>query len=129
MTGDINIYPSKHIVIDGKKSCQNYATLERAIETLDVYAPLPSDDIQPADRFERHRWLEDIQLPFPIMKWSYSMENSLGNLTFLWRIPEDPETRSQKISVPWENCRSGSQHSPPGLCIVSFLSATTKLIT
>ena len=101
-------------MIEGKKSCQNYATLERAIETLDVYAPLPSDDIQQADRFERHRWLEDIQLPFPIMKWSYSMENRLGNLTFLWIIPEDPKTRSQSEDISILRELEASQHSPPG---------------
>ena len=40
-----------------------------------------------------------MQLPFPIMKWSYSTGNSLGNFICVWRIPEDPETRSQSEDI------------------------------
>ena len=72
-------------MIERKISCQNYATCNR--------------NIQPGDRFECRRWLEDIQLPVPIMKWLYSIGNSLGNLTFVWRIPEDPNTRSQSEDI------------------------------
>ena len=48
------------------------------------------------------------------MKWSYSTENSLGNLTFLWIIPEDPKTRSQSEDISILGELEVSQHSPPG---------------
>ena len=57
----VYVFPNKQSinqsmeVTESKKSCRNYAALERAIQTLNVYASLLSDDIQLADRFDRHR--------------------------------------------------------------------------
>ena len=72
--------------------------LEQKLSSLPLYQPLFLNDIAPADRFDRRKWLSGLFFPFATMIYKYAYENNLGTLTYAWRIPEGESVDSTVIS-------------------------------
>ena len=66
-----------------------YNSLVDAIENKPLYAPVFLQDFAPTDRYERRQWLQNIEVPFPAMIYSYAHGNSYGSLGFIWKVGDE----------------------------------------
>ena len=57
-----------------------YWTLEQQLAGVEMYHPIFVNELAPADRVERRKWISAIQLPFSIMLYRYAYGNHLGTL-------------------------------------------------
>lgn len=69
--------------------CEPYQQLQEKLSTLELYHPLFLNDFSPSDRYVRKHWLNDLQLEFPVKMYRFCHGNSLGTMTFIWRLPSD----------------------------------------
>lgn len=83
---------------EGGTTKSQYHELEQSLLKLPLYQPLYLNDLAPADRFERRRWLSALCLPFKIMLYRFAYGNNLGTLVYAWRIPEDETADSTAVS-------------------------------
>lgn len=67
-----------------------YAELEEKLRLLPMYEPLFVNDCAPDDLYRRRSWLTKLALPFPTCTYRYAYGNSLGTMTYIWKIPEGP---------------------------------------
>ena len=75
-----------------------YSELKQKLEYLPLYKTLYVNDIAPCDRYERRKWVNGIQLSFPIMLYKYAYGNHLGTLLYAWHIPVDEPVDSSMVS-------------------------------
>ena len=50
------------------------------------YEPISLLDIEPADRFDRYRWVQNISVPVSVQLYKYSCGDYYGNLNFTWKV-------------------------------------------
>ena len=84
--------------------CQSeYHLLQEKLLSLPAYHPVFVNDYSSPDRFERRHWLDRLQVELPIKMYRFFHGNSLGTLTFVWKLPsdgsEDPNATAQAISL------------------------------
>ena len=84
--------------------CQSeYRLLQEMLLSLPAYHPVFVNDYSPPNRFERRHWLDRLQVELPIKMYRFFHGNSLGTLTFVWKLPsdgsEDPNATAQAISL------------------------------
>lgn len=75
-----------------------YSELEQKLECLPLYEPLYVNDIAPCDRYDRRKWVNGMQVSFPIMLYKYAYGNHLGTLIYAWRIPINEPVDSAVVS-------------------------------
>ena len=51
---------------------------------------LRGNEYAPEDRYSRRNWLAKLALPYPTCMYCYAYGNSMGTLTYIWKIPEGP---------------------------------------
>ena len=56
------------------------------------------NDIAPYDRFDRRKWVNGMQVSFPIMLYKYAYGNNLGTLVYAWCIPDNEPVDSAVVS-------------------------------
>ena len=56
------------------------------------------NDIAPCDRYDRRKWVNGMQVSFPIMLYKYAYGNNLGTLVYAWRIPDNEPVDSAVVS-------------------------------
>lgn len=66
--------------------------LHRSLSQLQPFDPLFLYDIQPEDKFERRKWIENLTLPYPVKRYTHRFGNYLGNFHFVWKIVDDDAT-------------------------------------
>ena len=66
-----------------------YCQIQEKLSSLPLYQPVFVNDYSPSDRYVCKHWLNNLQLEFPVKMYRYSHGNSLGSMTFLWRLPSD----------------------------------------
>ena len=64
-----------------------YAALQERLLSLPLYTPVFVNDFSPTDRFVRKHWLDKLHLEFEIKMYCFCHSNSLGSMTFVWRLP------------------------------------------
>ena len=84
--------------------CQSeYRLLQEKLLSLPAYHLVFVNDYSPPDWFERRHWLNRLQVELPIKMYKFFHGNSLGTLTFVWKLPsdgsEDPNATAQAISL------------------------------
>ncbi len=75
-----------------------YDELQKALDDLPLYEPLYVNDLSPADRYQRRRWISGIKLSFPIMIYKYAYGNHLGTLIYIWKLSENEPVDSTTVS-------------------------------
>ena len=55
-------------------------------------------------RYLRKRWLDKLQLEFPIQMYRFSHGNNIGTITFVWRLPSDSPEDSSSTAKAIANC-------------------------
>lgn len=89
-------------VIEGTSSPEVPTEYERICEVLtaaEMYKPCSLLDIAPADRFLRRKWIVKLKLPFPVMVYTYRHGNYVGNMTFVWRVPQELTDRNDEANI------------------------------
>lgn len=66
-----------------------YSDLLKALDDLPDYQPVFLNDYGPEDRFDRRKWLNDLQLSFIIMLYRYPHGNNLGTMNFAWKVSSE----------------------------------------
>ena len=84
--------------------CETYQELQEKLSTLELYQPLFLNDFSPSDRYIRKHWLDNLKLEFPVKMYRFCHGNSLGTMTFIWRLPteytaEDATATAQAITI------------------------------
>lgn len=85
--------------IGGVEMSHDFTEVESSLERLDYYEPLDTVNFEPDDTFTRRSWLQNLNLPFPIGKFTFHHGNYLGNLTVIWRQPEDKQSRDSTEDI------------------------------
>ena len=67
-----------------------------ALNELTEYQPVFFNEHAPEDRFDRRKWLNDLQFPFTIMLYRYPHGNHLGTMNFAWKFSEFDHTLNQQ---------------------------------
>lgn len=83
--------------VEGKASVETgkeYLILEKQLQEMQCYSPLCLMDLEPSERIDRRKWIDNIQLSLSISLYSYQHGNYLGNLNFAWKLPSDDSKRS-----------------------------------
>ena len=75
-----------------------YCELEQKLECLPLYKPLYVNGIAPCDRYDRRKWVNGMQVSFPIMLYKYAYGNRLGTLIYVWCIPVNEPVDSAVVS-------------------------------
>jgi hypothetical protein len=44
---------------------------------------------------QRYRYIKDLQIQFPVTLYRYYHGNYLGTLNYIWKVPINPEKRSE----------------------------------
>lgn len=80
-----------------------YAKLASALDSLPCYDPLLVDDsLSSTDKFVRYRFFQNLQLPYSTHLFQYHAGSQVGNISFIWKIPEketDKSDRGQKLAL------------------------------
>lgn len=65
---------------------KNYLELHKSLSQLQPFDPLFLYDIQPEDKFERRKWIENLTLPYPVKLYTHRFGNYLQdtNFHFVW---------------------------------------------
>lgn len=71
---------------------KNYLDLHRSLSQLQPFDPLFLYDIQPEDKFERRKWIENLTLPYPVKLYTHRFGNYHGNFHLVWKIEDDHAT-------------------------------------
>lgn len=71
-----------------------YSSLISRMNTIPVYTPFDLIDFEPADRFDRRTWIQELKLPFAVGLFTYCHGNYLGNVNIIWKQPEKLERES-----------------------------------
>ena len=50
-------------------------------------------------KYARRHWLAKLSLPFSIQVYHYAYGNSLGTITYVWKVPEGPVDHSAVASI------------------------------
>lgn len=61
---------------------KNYLELHKSLSQLQPFDPLFLYDIQPEDKFERRKWIENLTLPYPVKLYTHRFGNYLQD--FVW---------------------------------------------
>ena len=67
------------------KEC--YVPLYERLQTLEYYSKV--DDFSPDYRYSRRHWMDKLQLPFASMVYRFPYGNSLGVVSFIWKVPHE----------------------------------------
>ncbi len=73
-----------------------YSDLSRAFTELPEYQPIVLNEHAPEDRFDRRKWLDDLQFSFTLMLYRYPHGNHLGTMNFGWKFSEFDQTLNQR---------------------------------
>lgn len=94
---------SRDIPGNGQLMKPIYAKLVSALDSLAYYDPLLVDEsMSSTDKFTRYRFFQNLQLPFFAHLFQYHAGSQIGNISFIWKIPESEKDRSergQKLAV------------------------------
>ena len=77
-----------------------YSRLLTHLESVDFYEPvLVKDELSGIDKFARYRFFVNLDLPHSVHLFQYHAGSQLGNISYIWKIPESERDRS----VPMQN--------------------------
>ena len=79
------------------KDC--YKSLATKIRETNAYEVVLLDEYLPQNKYERYNFIQNLQLDSTIMLYRYYHGNYLGTLNFIWRIPLDPNERSDNLQA------------------------------
>ena len=57
------------------------------------------DKYLPKNKYERHTFIQNLQLDSTVMLYRYYHGNYLGTLNFIWRVPLNPDERSDNLQA------------------------------
>ena len=76
-----------------------YLALLAVLEAKEEYEPLSLDSFQPEERYSRQHWLEKLKLSFPVDLYAYHHGNYMGNVNFIWKLPQELNKRSDDALI------------------------------
>lgn len=71
---------------------KNCLKLHESLAQLEPFDPLFLYDIQPEDKFEKRKWMDNLTLPYPVKLYTHRFGNYLGNFHFVWKVEDDDAT-------------------------------------
>ena len=71
-----------------------YLDIESKLVEGNIYTPIDLVDFTPKDRLDRQKWIDKFKLSVPTQMYTYYQGNYLGNIHFVWKLPEEKELRS-----------------------------------
>ena len=74
-----------------------YKRLNEALSEKDMLQPLSVDDFTPSDRRRRHDFLKGLVLPVRAVLYKHS--SGKNNVHFVWKIPEDTDSKVMDASI------------------------------
>ena len=88
---------SRDIPGNGQEVKPIHAKLVSALDSLPCYDPLLVDEsMSSTDKFVRYRFFQNLQLPFSTHLFQYHAGSQIGNISFIWKIPENEKDRSER---------------------------------
>lgn len=73
---------------------QAYCSLQLFLEDKPLYEPHCLLDIQPSEAYRRRVWFDKLSLPYPVLLYIYRQGNYLGNISYIWKLPEQQAEHS-----------------------------------
>nr|XP_022308033.1 uncharacterized protein LOC111114036 [Crassostrea virginica] len=71
---------------------KNCLKLHESLAQLEPFDPLFLYYIQPEDKFEKRKWMDNLTLPYPVKLYTHKFGNYLGNFHFVWKVEDDDAT-------------------------------------
>lgn len=71
---------------------KNYLELHSSLSQLQPFDPLFLYDIQPEDKLERRKWIENLTLLYPVKLYTHRFGIYFRNVHFVWKIENDDAT-------------------------------------
>lgn len=75
-----------------------YIELDRALQQEDYYVYIELDQYLPPQPKQKHNFIKELCLSFPISVYRYHHGNYLGTKNFVWRVPVHNDNRSETRS-------------------------------
>lgn len=93
-TPDVNT-DSRHIPASKLPMKPIYSRLITQLESVGFYEPvLVNDDLSAKDKFTRYRFFANLELPCSVYLFQYHAGSQIGNISYVWKIPESESDRS-----------------------------------
>ena len=65
------------------------------LESVDYYEPILVDDsLSTEDKFARYCFFNTLELPCPVHLFRYHCGSQLGNVCYVWKIPDNESDKS-----------------------------------